>query len=269
MRIAEEGREGDDREEDRQRLRRLEEMIEAQDRKMAAQDRRMEDLMSLVRAQMLPQIPPHTSPAIPETGTSRAEAVAEPVTSPIPSPTPTPTSAEDPSDRQARKLKEFMKYRPPTFTGGPELEKAEQWIMNMEKRHDSLQLDDELRVNLSTYMLEGNAEKWWRTAQKAEGEIKTWSKFKQVFYEKYFPKAVRDGKYEEFLNLKQGSMSVTDYEFRFSQLAEFAPEQVCTERLRVDRFIWGLRSELRFALTATEPQTYASALSKALSTERV
>src|SRR5262245_51751060 len=45
-------------------------------------------------------------------------------------------------------------------------------------------------------------------------------------------------------------------------------EKVCTEQLRIDRFYWGLRPELRVVLAAAEPQTYASAILKALSTER-
>ena len=43
----------------------------------------------------------------------------------------------------------------------------------------------------------------------------TWDTFTQIFLDKYFSPIARQAKRTEFLNLRQGEMSVTDYEHVF------------------------------------------------------
>lgn len=53
----------------------------------------------------------------------------------------------------------------------------------------------------------------------AEGSGVTWNVFKDRFLEKYFPADIRDKKEMEFLALKQGSMTVREYDAKFEELA--------------------------------------------------
>ncbi|XP_028116802.1 uncharacterized protein LOC114314518 [Camellia sinensis] len=46
-----------------------------------------------------------------------------------------------------------------------------------------------------------------------------WSKFLELFNEKYFPEAGRRQKQVDFLNLKQNDMSVAQYESKFAELS--------------------------------------------------
>jgi hypothetical protein len=55
-------------------------------------------------------------------------------------------------------------------------------------------------------------------------------------------------KKEEFLALKQGSMSVSEYRDRFLQLSRYAPKDVNTDAKRQYRFLRGLVDPLQYQL---------------------
>ena len=52
---------------------------------------------------------------------------------------------------------------------------------------------------------------------------------------KYFPETTRQVKAQEFLELKQGAMTVMDYVVRFIELARFADYYVATGLAKVRR----------------------------------
>ena len=57
----------------------------------------------------------------------------------------------------------------------------------------------------------------------------------------YYPRDVKRGKEQEFLRLKQGQMSIMEYAAKFNELSRFAPNQVATEKMKMDYFEQGLR----------------------------
>ena len=88
----------------------------------------------------------------------------------------------------------------------------------------------------------------------------TWDQFKDCFYTKFFSANLRDAKSQEFLELKQGHMTVEEYDQEFDMLSRFAPELVSNEQARADRFVKGLRDEIRGFVRALKPTTQAEAL---------
>lgn len=50
---------------------------------------------------------------------------------------------------------------------------------------------------------------------------------------------MRESKTEEFMNLRQGSMSVREYSLKFTQLSNYALV-VAEPRARISRFIYGV-----------------------------
>ena len=58
---------------------------------------------------------------------------------------------------------------------------------------------------------------------------------------KYFLDTARHEKDQEFLELKQGMMTVMDYAARFTELARFADDYVATDMAKVRRFENGLK----------------------------
>ena len=71
-------------------------------------------------------------------------------------------------------------------------------------------------------------------------EAMTWAEFQELFMGKYFPTSVRHVKAQEFLELKQGAMTVIEYMARFTELAHFANDYVATDLAKVRRLKNGL-----------------------------
>ena len=73
----------------------------------------------------------------------------------------------------------------------------------------------------------------------------TWAEFHGLFMSKYFPAIARHTKAQEFLELKQGSMTVMEYVARFIELALFSDDYVATNMAKVKRFENGLKLSIR------------------------
>ncbi|KAI5321303.1 hypothetical protein L3X38_030374 [Prunus dulcis] len=108
------------------------------------------------------------------------------------------------------------------------------------------------RVRLATFLLKGNAYHWWKAVKRGyeNPAAINWGEFQRVFSEQFYPPSYRHAKKSEFLYLKQGSMSVMEYEHKFNELSRFAPELVATEEDRCRRFEEGLWWEIQAVVTA-------------------
>ena len=101
---------------------------------------------------------------------------------------------------------------------------------------------DTTRIRLAAFQLEDEAQVWWKWARTSRDlEAMTWAEFQELFMGKYFPDTARQAKTQEFLKLKQGTMTVMDYVARFTELARFADDYVATDMAKVGRFENGLK----------------------------
>jgi retron-type reverse transcriptase len=75
-------------------------------------------------------------------------------------------------------------------------------------------------------------------------------------------------KKEEFLALKQGSMSVSEYRDRFLELSRYASEDVNTDAKRQYRFLRGLVDPLQYQLMNHTFPTFQHLIDRAIMTER-
>ena len=73
----------------------------------------------------------------------------------------------------------------------------------------------------------------------------TWVEFHDLFMGKYFQDIARHAKAQEFLELKQGTMTVLEYVARFTELAHFADDYVASDMAKVRRFENGLKLSIR------------------------
>ena len=85
---------------------------------------------------------------------------------------------------------------------------------------------------------------------------------------KYFPETARHAKAQEFLELKQGAMTVMDYVARFTELARFADDYVATDLAKVRRFENGLKLSIRARIVELRLQDMDSMVGTALTIER-
>ncbi|KAA0032839.1 gag protease polyprotein [Cucumis melo var. makuwa] len=124
-----------------------------------------------------------------------APVQAQTVTPPTPveaQPAPVQLSAE------AKHLRDFRKYNPKTFYGSMDnTTNAQMWI---EAPPDG------------------------RLLRGCWGATITWEQFKESFYAKFFSTNLKHAKQQEFLNLKQGDMTVEQYDAEFDMLSHFASD---------------------------------------------
>jgi hypothetical protein len=71
-------------------------------------------------------------------------------------------------------------------------------------------------------------------------------------------------KKKEFQDLKQGSMSVSEYVTHFTQLSRYAPGDVDTDERKQDCFLNGLIDGLAYALEAHDFENFQDMVNKAL-----
>ena len=115
-------------------------------------------------------------------------------------------------------LQRFRAHHPPTFTRGGDPMVADHWLMRIENVLEAMEItSDTTRIRLATFQLEGEAQIWWKWARTSRDlEAMTWAEFQELFMCTYFPETA---KAQEFLELKQGTMTVMDYMTRFTELA--------------------------------------------------
>ena len=128
---------------------------------------------------------------------------------------------------------------------------------------------DTTRIRLAAFQLEGEAQVWWNWAKTSRDlEAMTWAEFQELFMGKYFPDTARHAKAQEFLELKQGTMTMMDYVARFTKLARFADEYVAADMAKVRRFENRLKLSIRGRIVGLRLQDLDSMVGTALTIER-
>ncbi|GFY97649.1 hypothetical protein Acr_12g0001900 [Actinidia rufa] len=164
-------------------------------------------------------------------------------------------------------VRQFLKLKPPTFKGGMDPVKANDWILAMEKNFRLLRCGEQQKVEIGSYLLAGEASRWWNLKGVREPGM-DWARFKVIFREKFVPRAVQNAKCSEFEHLKQLGTTIADYEGSFTNLAEYAPHLVATDEMRARRFEDGLRHEIKRVIRPLVLPTYAEVLDRAIIVEQ-
>ena len=73
----------------------------------------------------------------------------------------------------------------------------------------------------------------------------TWKEFHELFMGKYFPASARHAKAREFLEPKQGTMTVLEYVSKFTELEHFTNDYVATNMAKLRKFEDGLKLSIR------------------------
>ncbi|WVZ52227.1 hypothetical protein U9M48_003309, partial [Paspalum notatum var. saurae] len=152
-----------------------------------------------------------------------------------------------PRDRRG----DFLKGHPPTFSHAIEPLQADDWLRAVERQLDIAQCNDRERVLYGSGQLRGAALDW---------DAFTWAQFRKNFCNHHVPAGLMKMKKKEFLSLKQGNMSVTEYRDKFlrggggQEKQEYFPE--------------GLNDELQYRLMNHTFPSFHQSVDVALLTER-
>ena len=124
---------------------------------------------------------------------------------------------------------------------------ANHWFMQVKKVLEAMEIaSDTTRIRLAAFLLEGEDQVWWNWVKTSRDlEAMTWVEFQELFMSKYFSDTARHAKAHEFLELKQGTMTVIEYMARFTELARFADDYVATDMAKVRRIENGLKLSIR------------------------
>ena len=109
---------------------------------------------------------------------------------------------------------------------------------------------EESKVTYAAYMLIDEAETWWGFTKTGITEVNgviPWEVFKKHFLDNYFPVDLRKKRAREFLDLKQGVMSVGEYTAKFNELVQYWQHygEAGTEGELCNQFEHGLREDIR------------------------
>ncbi|XP_028071474.1 uncharacterized protein LOC114273852 [Camellia sinensis] len=176
-----------------------------------------------------------------ETCMSRIEQMLEALTEsmrqqqrqqPLPS-SPPPVQEEQINTDIISLTKKFTKMKSPAFLGGIEPLKAETWMLEMENLFEVFFCTEIQKVLLATYTLKEEARR----------------------------------KVSEFQELKQDNMSITEYEAKFTELAQFVPYILDTDYKKAQKFKGGLTLDVFDWVSVLKLSKYVDVLDRALMAE--
>src|SRR5688572_5444607 len=143
----------------------------------------------------------------------------------------------------ASRIRDFTRMNPPEYYGSKANEDPQDFIEEIFKIVDIMGVSPTEKAELAAYQLKGIAQIWytqWKASRLGDDGPITWGEFKRAFLDHYFPMELREAKMREFLNLKQGGMSVRDYALWFSKLSKYAPSMMEDPRVKMGQFVSGL-----------------------------
>jgi hypothetical protein len=131
-----------------------------------------------------------------------------------------------PRDKRA----EFMRGHPPVFAHTTDPMDAKDWLCTVERELQTARCNDREKVLCGPRLLRGAAQSWWESylATHANPEAINSEVFKDNFRHYHVPEGLMIVRKEEFLALKQGPLSVSEYSDKFLQLSRYGLEDVNT-----------------------------------------
>jgi hypothetical protein len=162
-----------------------------------------------------------------------------------------------------------MSHKPLTFASSPDPLHADDWLKSVEKMLIIAQCSDREKVLYASSRPTCPAADWCDSYTIAHDVVDTitWAEFATQFRNYHIPAGLMKIKKKEFLSLKQGSMSVSEYRDRFIQLSRYAPDEVAEDERKQEHFIEGLNGPLQYALVAHTIPSFQRLLDKALAIE--
>ncbi|XP_019058865.1 PREDICTED: uncharacterized protein LOC109116957 [Tarenaya hassleriana] len=141
-------------------------------------------------------------------------------------------------------IRELRMMGTPRFEGTQRPEIAEDWLIHISKDLDYVRCPLQYRVEIASHHLFGE------------------------FEEKYCQKGDQDHRIVEFLHLEQGDRTLAAYEAEFTRLLRYGSHLVTTEKLKIHKFVTGLRPYLRRRIEIQEYPTLSRYMTQLQKLER-
>jgi hypothetical protein len=180
-------------------------------------------------------------------------------------PLPPPPPPAPPRDKH----REFMRHKPPTFSNFTNPLQADDWLKSVEKMLNIAQCSDKEKVLYASGRLTGPAADWWDAycATHAAVNTITWARFSTQFRNYHIPAGLMKIKRKEFLSLKQGGMSVSEYRDKFILLSRYAPRDIEDDEKKQEFFLEGFIGPLQYQLVSHTFSSFQRLLDKVIVVE--
>ncbi|MQL88606.1 hypothetical protein Taro_021178 [Colocasia esculenta] len=142
------------------------------------------------------------------------------------------------SEARIALLERFLRLRPPMFHAEYDPDKAESLTHELERIFETMECAEEDQ------------------------------QFSEVFHSEYFLDYARRERRDQFHELVQGDLTVSQYHQRFVRLLRHEPHVAGSDQACAERFIAGLRPDLRWGVTAHMFTTLGEAVAKATALDR-
>jgi hypothetical protein len=164
---------------------------------------------------------------------------------------------------------DFSETRPPLFVKAKDPLEADEWVRVIEQKFGLLRCMEIQKPLFAAQQLRGPASTWWGNfvAVQPTGHQITWDEFKLAFREHYIIEGVLHMKQEEFMKLKKGGDTVTQYLNKFNHLSQYAINQVNTNIKKRNCFMRGLNDRMQRKMATCIDLSYGRAVSTALAVE--
>ena len=145
------------------------------------------------------------------------------------------------------------------FRGTTNPLEAKHWLQRTERIFEMMYYTPEEKLDYAVSLLQEDAYDWWVTIPNSRVRpwVLSYEDFLQDFQNKYMAAAYRNAKVREFTNLRQGMMSVTEYEVKFDQLSRYAIHLIATEQDKCSKFEDGLQLEIKKGISTRDMHTFA------------
>ncbi|KAL5581770.1 hypothetical protein UlMin_014212 [Ulmus minor] len=107
-----------------------------------------------------------------------------------------------------------------------------------------MRLTDQERVSCASFMFKKDARHWWSTVKMTRDvTVMAWADFVREFNQKYYNSAILRAQQDEFMNLKQGSMTVIEAVNKFEQLSRVCPHIMAQVKEERNKYFEAKRSQ--------------------------
>jgi hypothetical protein len=161
---------------------------------------------------------------------------------------------------------EFLQTRPTTFSQAKDPMEAKYWLKGVEKKLMIAQCTDHEKVLFAVHQLFGMIANCRETYCKTHTDVDsiTWNGFKAHFCNHYVPCGTMKLKKKEFINLRQGSMTVNEYINSFIPLSRYTTKDIDTDEKKQDIFLEGSNNDIQFELLNTDYADFQHMVNKAI-----
>ncbi|CAN6677011.1 unnamed protein product [Malus baccata var. baccata] len=146
-------------------------------------------------------------------------------------------------------------------------QEAEQWLEKMEDTLEAMKCPLNEWASTAAFFIQGDARSWWRTAKNSRppGSWMTWAAFRKRFIAHFLSPSYRLRKRQEYLEFRQGNLSITEFDSTFRRLSRHHDGTYDNPEAQIDQAIIALNQEYRTLVAAQRPRTYEEVIEICLS----